>query len=205
MSEPLQDLIEKIKKEGVEQAQDLSRSIEATAHKKAQQIIAQAQKEADEIITNAQQQQQKLSQVTHIALKQASRDMILNLRKEINATLQKIVTLNVKTALTPQNLAAIIGDAVCGYLKNAPTAQGVVVGVAPDDFKKLQEQFLAQLIERCQQPLTLKPGENISGGFTISFDGGKSFFDFTDESLAAYLSASVHEDLAALMKEARLP
>ena len=175
MSEPLQDLIEKIKKSLKEE------------------------------ILDGDPKYVKLAQVTHIALKQASRDMILNLRKEINATLQKIVTLNVKTALTPQNLAAIIGDAVCGYLKNAPTAQGVVVGVAPDDFKKLQEQFLAQLIERCQQPLTLKPGENISGGFTISFDGGKSFFDFTDESLAAYLSASVHEDLAALIKEARLP
>lgn len=205
MSEPLQNLIEKIKKEGVEQAEDLSRSIEAAAHKKAQQIIAQAQKEADEIITSAQQQQQKLSQTTHIALKQASRDMILNLRKEINATLQKIITLDVKTSLTAQNLAAIIGDAVCGYLKNAPADQGVVIGVSPDDFKKLRDGFLAELKDRCKQPLVLQPGENISGGFTISFDGGKSFFDFTDESLAAYLAASVHVDLAELIKEARLP
>ncbi len=205
MSEPLQNLIEKIKKEGVEQAQDLGRSIEEAAHKKAREIIAQAKTQADEIIANAQAQEKKISEVTRIVLKQASRDMMINLRKEINATLKKIIALDVKTSLTAQNLAAIIGDAVCGYLKNSPADQEVVVGVSPDDFKKLRDGFLAELKDRCKQPLVLQPGENISGGLTISFDGGKSFFDFTDESLAAYLAASVHADLANLIEEAHLP
>ena len=38
-----------------------------------------------------------------------------------------------------------------------------------------------------EKKIILKPAEEISGGFTISFDNGKSCYDFTDKALAEYI------------------
>jgi V/A-type H+-transporting ATPase subunit E len=201
MSQQLQDLIDKIKKEGIQEAQDLSRGIEEQAHKKAQEIIAQAKGQAQKILSDAQAQQQKLADVTHMALKQAARDTLLNLHKEIDAILQRIIARNIEQALTSENLAGIIKEAVRGYLQNASLSQNVDVVVSHKDLKALQGDLMAQLKDQIKQPIILKSNDDVGAGFTISFDSGKSFFDFTDVSLAQYLSGSVKAELAALLKE----
>lgn len=201
MSQQLQDLIDKIKKEGIQEAQDLSRGIEEQAHKKAQEIIAQAKEQAQKILSDAQAQQQKLADVTHMALKQAARDTLLNLHKEIDAILQRIIARDIKQALTSENLAGIIKEAVRGYLQNASLSQNVDVVVSHKDFKALQGGLLTQLKDQFKQPIVLKSNDDVGAGFTISFDSGKSFFDFTDVSLVQYLSGFVKSELAALLKE----
>ncbi len=201
MSQQLQNLIDKIKKEGVDQASELSRSIEAQARQKAEEIIQQAKQEAQEIIANAQAEQQKLSQVTHIALKQAARDAILNLRKAIDETLQKIILRNVQASLPAQSLGEIIRAAISNYLQNVSSSDGAIISVSDKDFAKLQDGFIAELKSELKKSLVLKSNADIGAGFTISFDSGKSFFDFTDVSLADYLASSVNAQLAALLKE----
>ncbi len=201
MSQQLQDLIDKIKKEGVQEAQDLSRGIEEHAHKKAQEIILQAKGQAQKILADAQVERQKLLDVTHMALKQAARDTLLNLHKEIDAILQRIIARNIEQALTSENLVGIIKEAVRGYLQNASLSQNVDVVVSHKDLKALQGGLMTQLKDQIKQPIILKSSDDVGAGFTISFDSGKSFFDFADVSLAQYLSGSVKAELAALLKE----
>ncbi len=200
MSQQLQDLIEKIKKDGVDEASALSRDIEMQARKKAEQIIAQANQQAQEITLEAQAQKQKLMDATQVALKQAARDMLLNLRKEIKATLENIIAADVQSSLTSENLARLIEEAVRGYLQNA-TIQDIILKVNSKDLKVLQNGFLSELQTKLKQNLTLKPSDSMAAGFTISFDSGKSFFDFTDKSLAEYLAGFVNVQLALLLKE----
>ena len=54
--------------------------------------------------------------------------------------------------------------------------------------EKLEKGFLQELKEKVKSGITLKSTADISGGFTISFDSGKSHLDFTDHALAEYLS-----------------
>ncbi len=202
MSEQLQDLIEKIKKEGVQKADELGRSIEAQARQKADEIIRQANVSAGQIIGQAQAERQKMMDSARIALKQASRDVLLNLRKEIDATLRKIIARDVGRALTPDNLAGIIHEAIAGYFKHQPSGHSeVAIVLSAHDLKNLKDGFVAELKEKLKHPVTLKSASHISAGFTISFDGGKSFFDFTDESLAEYLSVYLNAEVAKILKE----
>jgi hypothetical protein len=47
----------------------------------------------------------------------------------------------------------------------------------------------------------LRSADNIRAGFTISFDQGKSCFDFTDESLAEFLGQYLNEHVTKILKE----
>jgi vacuolar-type H+-ATPase subunit E/Vma4 len=48
----------------------------------------------------------------------------------------------------------------------------------------------------------LRPAEEISGGFTISFDDGKSCYDFTDKALAEYIGIYLKPKLNQILMEA---
>ena len=48
----------------------------------------------------------------------------------------------------------------------------------------------------------LKPAEDILGGFTISFDSGKSQFDFTDQALAEYIGQYLKPKLEEILQAA---
>jgi len=91
MTERIQELIDKIKNEGIQAAETKAQDIEAQAHKRAEGIIAQAQKEAARIVSEAKIESQKTKDVVEAALKQSSRDMLLRLRKEITKILESIV------------------------------------------------------------------------------------------------------------------
>ena len=57
-----------------------------------------------------------------------------------------------------------------------------------EDQEKIEKGLLAELKEEVKKGITLKPSEDIAGGFIISYDAGKSHFDFTDKALAEYFS-----------------
>ena len=136
------------------------------------------------------------------SIKQASRDMLLSLRKEIGNILQKIVAAKVSDALTAQTLTAIITD-VAKRAVDANQAQGgLEVTVSAQDLQNLQQGFIAQLQKELKKPIHFKASEDIGKGFVISFDQGKSNFDFSDAGLADYLGAYLNEQVAALLKEA---
>jgi vacuolar-type H+-ATPase subunit E/Vma4 len=49
--------------------------------------------------------------------------------------------------------------------------------------------------------IILKPTDEISSGFTISYDAGKSLFDFSGEALAEYISAYLKPELNKILKD----
>ncbi len=81
----------------------------------------------------------------------------------------------------------------------------VIVSLSEQDFKKLEKEFLGKLKVELKKSITLKPKEDIHAGFTLSFDAGKSCYDFTDSSLAEYLSLRLEPKLAELLKSATSP
>ena len=78
---------------------------------------------------------------------------------------------------------------------------GAVISLKKEDLEKLEKGFLQELKEKVKSGITLKSTADISGGFTISFDSGKSHLDFTDHALAEYLSSLLKPKLAELLKE----
>lgn len=201
MTQQIQELINKIKAEGVVQAEKKAKEIEAQAKMQAEKIVNDAKTQAEQLIVKAKQEQKKLEESTRTSLKQAARDMLLSLRKEIEVILTKIIKNETKQALTPDNLAGLINEVAKGFLKTENDVKDITVTVSQTDLKKLKEGFMAKLKEGIRQPIDLQSADDIEGGFTISFDSGKSSFDFTDESLVEYISSYLNAEVSSILKE----
>jgi vacuolar-type H+-ATPase subunit E/Vma4 len=201
MSQQIQELINKIKSEGVEAAEHKGREIVDQARQQAQSIEAEARKKAEQSLAQAQEEVKRLQKSTHMALKQASRDTVLSLRKEIERMLAQIVKKELKDALDPEQMVKIVETAVKSAV-DAGTVEGeVVIDLNEKDLAKLQGALLSRLQKQLKKGIRLQSSGDVAGGFTISFDDGRSSFDFSDESLANYLTAYLNAQTASLVKE----
>ncbi|MFA4853757.1 MAG: DivIVA domain-containing protein [Candidatus Omnitrophota bacterium] len=198
MAEEIKDLIAKIQQEGIVAAEKQAAQIKAEADSRAQRIIAEAKMQAEKIIEQANFEAKKLDNSTNASLKQAGRDLLISLRKEINSMLDRLVKLNIRQALTVEELTRIIRD----LIKNAPLSLGsqIVISLARQDKDKLEKGFLKQLAEETKKQIILKSADEIDSGFMISFDSGKSTFDFSTQALTEYISGSLRPELNRVLK-----
>lgn len=202
MPQQVQELIEKIKTEGVRAADEKAKEIEAKAQTDAQKVVTDANSRARQIITDANTQAKRIQESAHMALKQAARDTLLALRKEIEGVLGKVVSTQVSDALSPDHLADILGEVIQRSVDAKLVEGDILVSLNPKDLKKLSDGFIAKLQKQVKNSIKLQSRDDMARGFTISFDEGRSHFDFSDASLAEYLGTYLNAQVAALIRDA---
>jgi V/A-type H+-transporting ATPase subunit E len=200
MAEEIRDLIEKINQEGIRAAEKKAQSIEESAKQRADEILKKAKREAEEMIAAANDRIRREDEKEKTLLSQAGRDLLLSLRKEITAMLGRIVITEVRQDLTPEVLSRLISEAVRNY--SAGEQSDITIFLNKRDLEILEKHFMYQLSEETKKTILLRPSEEISGGFTISFDDGKSCHDFTDKALADYIGTYLKPKLNRILKEA---
>ena len=200
MSQQVQELIDKIKTEGLAAADQKAKEVEEHARRNAQGILSEANKRAQDLLLDAEEEIRKKQEASRTALQQASRDTLLSLKKEVQKLLHKVITAQVADVLTPQKLSDIIVEIVHKAVDGKSADAGIEVVLSLKDLKELRDGFLAQLQKQFKGPVHFQASEDIGKGFMVSFDQGKSSFDFSQEALAEYLSVYLNEELAALLK-----
>ncbi|MDP8212847.1 MAG: V-type ATP synthase subunit E family protein [Candidatus Zapsychrus exili] len=203
MTQQIQELINKIKSEGVEEAQSKAQEIEADAQSQSKIILEDAKKKAEKMINDANAEIEKTEQASKMNLLQASRDVVLSLREELQNILSKVVSKNVKSSLSADKLSKIIEDIIEKSAETKSLDESIEVVLSPKDLDSLKESLLSGLGKKLEGKIELKASEDISSGFTISFDEGKSCFDFTDESLTEYLSVYLNSQLSDLINNSK--
>lgn len=200
MAEELKELIEKINTEAVEAAEDKAKIIEAEARRRADDIIRKAQDEAKQLAADAKDRVLRTEESGRASLKQAARDVLLALRKEISAMLDTLVTSHVHRALSVEEMAGIIETLVkeCGDKEGG----GIIISLKKEDLEKLEKGLLGSLRDQVKKGITLKASDDIRGGFIISYDSGRSCYDFTDKALAEYITLYLKPKLSKILSEA---
>ncbi len=198
MAEDIKNLIEKIQQEGIKAAEEKAKEIEAQAQHRAEALIQKAQKEAQGLIAEAKDKVARMEKSARALLEQTGRDLLLALREEINAMLNRLVVSHLRRALTPRELINIITT----LIKNSNAEEkDIIVSLSKNDLKNLENGFLGELHDVTKKGITLKTSSDIHGGFLISYDSDKSHYDFTDKALAQYLGLRLKPELAAMLKE----
>ena len=197
MAQEIKDLIAKIQTEGIQAAQAQAAQIKADAEKDATKIIAEAKAEAKKIVEQAKAEAKKTDDSTRAALEQAGRDLLISLRQEIIAMLERLIKSDLRQALSPEELAKIIGS----LIKNAPLSLGsqIIVSLNQQDKDKLESGMLKQLVEETKKSVVLRSADGLDSGFIISFDEGNSIFDFSGQALVDYISGSLRPELNKIL------
>lgn len=197
MAQEIKDLIAKIQQEGIQVAQEQAAQTKAEAQRDALEIIAEAKIQAQKIIEQANLQAKRIDDSTQATLRQAGRDLLISLRQEIIAMLDRLVKMDLRQALSVEELSGIIA----ALIKSAPLSLGsqIIVSLNKQDKDKLEQGFLKQLVEETKKPIVLKSADGIESGFVISFDAGKSIFDFSGQALSDYICGRLRPELSKIL------
>lgn len=201
MDVQLQDLIEKIKKDGVAAADKSASEKIAQANAEAEKIIASAKEEADKIIKAAKDETARMEKASEDAIRQASRNLILSFRDSVVKELSAIVAAETEKTYSPELLSKLVPEAVKAWVSNKD-ADDVSVLLNEKDLKAVEKDLLAALKSEISKGLTLKADNSIGSGFRIGEKDGSAYYDFSAEAVADLFSAYLNPKVAALMKEA---
>ena len=201
MSDQIKELIEKINQEGVAAGQEKAAQIERQAKTEAEALVRKAQAQAKKIIEDAQEKVERLQASSSSALQQAGRDLLLGLKEQILGLLERLMVKDVAAALTAEELAQIIS----GIISECRGQEGkqAVVYLSGQDKSKLEGHFLNKLKSELKSGIELRQKDDINAGFMISFDAGKSHFDFSEKALAQYLETQVKPKVAEILKDTK--
>lgn len=198
MAEEIKELIEKIQQEGIQAAETKAQEIKNQAQEAAGQILEKSRLEANRIVAIAKEEAAKTQESTRALLKQAGRDLLLSLRKEINAMLDKITVSHMRQALAPEELVKVIAALI--KERHAKEEGNIIVSLNKEDLEKIEKALFSELGDKIKKEVVLKPSDDIAAGFIISYDSGRSHYDFCDKALAEYISAYLKPKLSAVLK-----
>ena len=197
----LQELIEQIKKDGVEAAENQAEAILVSAKAQADKIIADAQAQADKMIADAKSENEKTVKSGEDAIRQAGRNLLISFRESVTKELGAIVGSNVNAIYSSDAFAKLIINAIeCWAGK--PEADDISVILNSADLAKLEEALLAELKAKMISGVTLKANDNFDGGFRIAVNNGSVYYDYSAEAVTDMLSNYLSPRVTALLKEA---
>ena len=191
MAEELQNLLEKIKRDGVDKANAEAAAIVAKAKSDAAAIVKTAQDEAAAAKTAAAEDAKESAARAEETIRQAARDTILKIEQAVASLLTNVLATNVDAALADPTVAVPIA---------ASAIQALVAGDASAEVAanaKLAEALRAQLAARAN--ITIITDEDAQAGFSVRLDNGRVEHDFTGSTVAAALAARLRPDLAKLV------
>ncbi|GHU08990.1 V-type ATP synthase subunit E [Spirochaetia bacterium] len=194
-------LIEKIKKDGIESASEEAGRLKSQAEAEAKRIVEAAGKEADAIIAKAKTDAERSEKAGIAAVGQASRNLVLAFKAEIDTVLDKIVNREVAASYNSDTLKAVLPEVLKAWAsKNSADSLSALLPEA--DLKKLEAYFNDKLAAELKSGLELKAGRNLGAGFRIASKDGAAYYDFSAEAVAEMFSAYLNPRLAETVKTA---
>ena len=197
----LQELIDQIKKDGVEVAESEAKSIIDTAKAEAEKIISDAKAQAEKILADAKTENEKMVKSSEDAIKQAGRNLLISFRESITRELKAIINENVASVYSSDMFAQLIKNVVESWAEKSDT-EDIAVILNSNDLKTFEEISLAALKERISKDITLKANDNFDGGFRIAVNNNGAYYDYSAEAVVDMLSNYLSPKVTQLLKEA---
>ena len=201
MDVQLQELIDKIKKDGVAAAEKDAAKIIADSEKKAEAIIEEAQSKAADIIKSAKSETKKMEKASEEAIVQASRNMLLSFKDALIAEFDGLIQEGTEKALSKDVLTKLVPETVKAWAKNSDASELSVL-LSEKDLKALEKSLKTSLKAEIKKGLEIKPDKTLAAGFRIGVKNGAAYYDYSAESLAEMFAAYLNPKVAALMKAA---
>ncbi|MDR1318041.1 MAG: V-type ATP synthase subunit E [Treponema sp.] len=196
----VQELIDKIKKDGIETASGEAARLTREAEAEAKRIVEAANKEAEAIIARGKADAERSEKAGVAALEQASRNLVLAFKGEIQSLLDKIIAQAVSASYGEETLRSALPELIKSWAVKGSDSLAIVLPEA--ELNKLRGFFDDKLAEELKKGLELKSDRNLGAGFRIANRDGSAYYDFSADSVAELLSAYLNPRLGEILKNA---
>ena len=193
----LDGLLQRIREEGTERANREAEQILAVARQRATDIVKEAEMEAKRIVQGGESRVAQVTEAGRKAQVQAARDLVLAVRSELIAKLDRLIERAGRGALTGEALQELILKASTNWLAGA-AGKSIEIHLNEQDRARLADAFLSRLKEELQAGVELKAHPGIQAGFRVGSRGGAMFYDFTAPALAEALASLLRPQFAKL-------
>ena len=197
----LQELIDQIKKDGVEVAETEANNIVDSAKAEAEKIIADAKAQAEKILADAKIENERMVKSSDDAIRQAGRNLLISFRESVTRELNAIVGETVGSVYSADSLSQLIIDVVESWA-NKPDVENIEVILNSNDVELFEKTALSSLKERISKGVTLKANDNFDGGFRIAVNDGGAYYDYSTEAVVDMMSNYLSPKVVKLLKEA---
>ena len=197
MKVELKNLIEQIKKEGVDEADKKSLEIISQAEEKAKNITVAASKEKEAILLKAKQEADKLKTTSEEAIRQAAKNTVLTLREEIVKLFDTVIKNKVQESLSEETIKEILKETIKKF--DISSNEGIDIVLGKKNIEKTEKGFLTELKKEFKKDIVLKVSDKIDKGFRIGEKGKNSYYDFTDEVIAESLGVFLNSKINAIL------
>ncbi len=201
MDVQLKELIDKIKTDGVKSAEESAKAIISDAELKAKQIISDAEKKASDLKESSLKDAELAKQSSIDAVKQSARDLVIDLKKEIESIFDNIIKVESVNALKNDGLASAITAVLSNWDKEKTADLTVLL---PENEKENALALVnSKFSDLVKSGLEIKPHKNIDAGFRISEKDGNVYYDFSAEGVGQMMAEYLSPILANIVRDVK--
>ena len=194
----VQELIDKIKKDGIETASGEAAKIKSEAEAEAKRFVEVARREAEDILSKARQDADRSEKAGIAALEQASRNLVLAFKEEIQSLLNRLVSEYVSSNFNEDVIKSALPEILKSWAQKGESTLSVIL--PENSVKNIEGFFREKLNAELQKGIELKSNRKLNTGFHISNKEGSVYYDFSAEAVAGLLSSYLNPKLAEILK-----
>jgi V/A-type H+-transporting ATPase subunit E len=202
MPEELQHLIDRIRKDAVETAEQQSAKILSQAKEKAAALVKEAEVRAAAVIAKAEKDSQAFTERSIRAIEQAARDLLISVGQGVENILADIVGEAVQQALGPDVLKQMLVKMAEAYAAREGAESRIEMLISPHDQQDVIRFFSDRYKQRLVHGVDLHVDNEIFKGFKVTFADGRAYHDFTAQAIAESLTNFLRPNLAEIVHRA---
>lgn len=196
----LKELIDTIHRDGVDKVRLESEMLLKQARGQADGIVAAAQAQADTLLANARLEQERLERSGRESLKQASRDLMLGVRKQLETLFSALLKEKSRKALEDKEITAAIAAMISNW---TPEQQVKIDVLLPQNhFDQLVKALRQALAGKIAAGVEIKAAAEVTNGFRVAEKDGHAYYDFSAESIAENLALFLNPVMAGIVADA---
>ena len=201
MAEDLQVLIERLQREAVDEGQRRARHIVEEAEATAAATIRDAEVEAQRLLERARHDAEAFTARSRLALEQAGRDLLINVRQSIDALLANLVRESLQEELKPELLGEMLVKMAEAYASRGGRERRLAVLLSPDDLDAMVRLYSQRLADKLPHGIGLRLDNSVVHGFRVALVDEHVEHDLTIDAIAEALTHHLRPHLAAVLTQ----
>jgi V/A-type H+-transporting ATPase subunit E len=194
----VQALIDRIRDQGVQSANQEAARILAEAEAKASQLLADTQKQVEQLRAKATADIEAERAATEEALKLSARDTIMRLKNVVSAAFETFVRRLVTTATQDRQLMknlvlVLAGQSAEEFIKDKQIqillSEAILTGQPDPKLRDLGKQTILSLSsDMLREGVELIPSSSVEGGAKVRLVGEQLEIDLSDKAISKMLA-----------------